>query len=279
MLRNYLKLALRTLAKYRVYGAINLLGLSLGISLSGFLLLYVQQEFSFDRHIPDHERIYRISWVFHDRPYAVAPEGLTARLQVEYSGIERAINFRMETTELQVPERDVSLDEFQVAHADAGYFDLFPGNPLIGDPKKALGEEGKAVLTESLAKQLFGYATPVGETILVSSSRTDKALPYTVGSVVADVELPQHLNPQIWIHSPGFQDQILAFHGASFVSYAKVREGQSPDYLDESIRNLYEQVEYYDAGVASSLEEWRTKANHDWQLISLADIHFEGGGG
>ncbi|HAA22320.1 MAG TPA: hypothetical protein DCP28_27460, partial [Cytophagales bacterium] len=163
MIRNYLKLTLRTLAKYRLYSTINLLGLALGISLSGFLLLYVQQEFSYDRHTPDHERIYRISWVFHDRAYALAPEGLTDRLEAEFPGIERAINFRMEKTEVSVPDRNLYLEDFQVAHADDGYFDLFPGSPLMGTPGEVLAEEGTAVITESMAQRLFGYPTPVGE--------------------------------------------------------------------------------------------------------------------
>ncbi|HAP60467.1 MAG TPA: hypothetical protein DCR93_13565, partial [Cytophagales bacterium] len=153
-----------------------------------------------------------------------------------------------------------------------------PGSPLMGTPGEVLAEEGTAVITESMAQRLFGSPTPVGETITVASSRTATALPYTIGSVVADVEQPQHLTPQIWIHSPGFQEQSLLFKGVSFVSYAKLQEGQTTEYLSESIRQLYEQVDYHEAGVAISLEDWRAKKTSSWELVPLADIHFYGGG-
>ena len=97
MIKNYMKIMLRTMLKYKSYGLINITGLGVGIACALFILLWVQDELSYDRYHKNADRIYRLVDVrqSHDQVdrYPSSPFGLTPLLQVEFKEQIMAVAF------------------------------------------------------------------------------------------------------------------------------------------------------------------------------------------
>ncbi|MEM1041799.1 MAG: ABC transporter permease [Bacteroidota bacterium] len=206
MLKNYLKVALRTLRKQRLYGTINVAGL--GIGLAGCLLmgLYVWGELAVDGF---HAKADRIVRVVQD-----TPSGSTAKTGGAHAALLEASAAGVEATARLVPwERTISVgdpsagagqplgsksrgpfDEPQFAYADPSFFEVFSFRLASGDPATALAEPGTAVLTEATAEKYFGDADPIGRTVWMYDEYSDPdQIPLVVTGVLADAPGRSHL--------------------------------------------------------------------------------------
>ncbi len=181
MLRNYFKIAFRTLSKNRAYTAINIVGLSIGICACVVIYLLVSFELSHDTFHADKERIYRVvshigiagetyknSGVAAPLPWAAKREMTGAEVvsafHVKY--IDRVFvplgNGKTKTIETGMGGWEP--DKMGFIAADPQYFGVFKYGWLVGNPKQSLAEPFKVVLTESRAKVYFGD-TPLDKII------------------------------------------------------------------------------------------------------------------
>ncbi len=198
MLKTYLKVALRTLRKQKLYGTINVVGL--GIGLAGCLLmgLYVWGELAVDRF---HAKADRIVRVVQD-----TPSGSTAKTGGAHAALLEASTASVETTTRLVPwERTISIGDLdsegrtlfaepRFAYADPSFFEVFSFRLASGDPSTALAEPKTAVLTEATAEKYFGDADPIGRTIWMYDEYSDPdQIPLVVTGVLADAPGRSHL--------------------------------------------------------------------------------------
>jgi putative ABC transport system permease protein len=177
MIKNYFKLALRILQRQKVYSAINIFGLTTGVTASLLILLYVADELSYDRFHPDADRIYRVD--FHgklqDEGFVTATTGLPAAeaIQHEASGVESVIRVdKWMTCPMRYEEN--TFTEMHVMLSDSNFFSFFNFNLLQGNPGEALTGPNKIVISERAAKKYFGYTgagdqSPIGKTLVVGS--------------------------------------------------------------------------------------------------------------
>jgi len=169
MLKTYFRIAWRTLAHHKVYTFINVLGLTLGICACLAIWTIVRYEFSFDRHQPDRQRIYRI--ITAERfskqesetivPAIIPP--LPAAVKAEIPGIEAIAPYHiLFDAKAVVPVQGAAPASFQATPivADAQYFRIMPYTWLAGSSQTALQEPFRVVLTERKARQYFGVASP-----------------------------------------------------------------------------------------------------------------------
>ncbi len=172
MVGNYLKIAIRNLFRQRNYTIINIVGLTIGIAVFLMIMMYVQHEISFDKNIPDRERIYRCVEIQHpagidDQHVAVTMGPLGPALVEDSLEIEKATRLMFVST---VP---IGTDDFQfnqplVSFADQNIFDLFVIRLIKGDTAIALDDPMTIVLSEKVAEKLFGSAEEAyGEVITV----------------------------------------------------------------------------------------------------------------
>lgn len=273
MIRNYIQLSLRFLQKYLGYSLINILGLSVGISLSGLLLIYVNQEYAFDRHIPDHERIYRLGGSHFDQYYSVNPRGISYRLKADFAGIEAAMEYDVDEFEIIPPNAPSSTQLHDVAVTDQAYFELLPANFVQGDPQNALTKPSTVVLTEPMAQQLFGQTDVLGRTldILDREGGTDS---YVISGVVKPSSQPVHYEPKIWLHPKERLAPELSFRGASVFAYVKLKEGYDKEYIEASAKDLEKLISYPNAEGSDSFEVWHAKRGIGWEPVPLAEVHF-----
>ncbi|MEM7297120.1 MAG: ABC transporter permease [Bacteroidota bacterium] len=168
MFKNYFKITWRNLFRQKLYSAINIGGLAIGITVFILISIYVQHERSYDLHYENAENIYNIyqrqktNFSLGTDLYAVTPPALPSTLIEEYPEVINATTLDIYNTLIQ-KEDDGYVED--VLFADEHYFEVFKHTFLKGDPATALSDKTGAVITESFAKKVFGDEDPIGQKI------------------------------------------------------------------------------------------------------------------
>ncbi len=169
MLKNYFTIAVRNLLRQKSYSLINALGLALGVACFILLLLFIQDELSYDRHHEKAQRIYRLTEVIKpaehssSQPFSVAPT-----LAQEFPAlIEHAVRFfNMQAPSLTLDNGpDLRFNERRFFFVDSTVFEVFTFPFIKGDPQTALREPYTVVLTEAMAQKYFGGNEALGRTL------------------------------------------------------------------------------------------------------------------
>lgn len=191
MFLNYLKSALRNFNRNKVYSFINILGLSLGITATIFILLYISDELGYDKHFPDYKRIYRVEGDFtinnkHDR-FAVSSLAMGPALQLEIPEIEKYCRF-ISNENLIIRYDNKDFIEKLVYFADSTAPGIFGLHFLEGKPEGALNHPFTLMMSESLAKKYFGNQQAYGRTLITGNGRS-----YKVTGVFKDIPDNTHM--------------------------------------------------------------------------------------
>ena len=172
MIKSYFKIAFRNLLRHKSYSVINIFGLAAGIACCLLILIFVQQEISYDRHFENADRIYRVAAErsFADRSelHAKTPRSLIESLAKDYPEIVQTTRLSQERAERIVARvGENSFHETTFYYADANFFDLFSLPLISGNPATALSEPNTIVLSRKTAEKYFPDTDPIGQTILI----------------------------------------------------------------------------------------------------------------
>jgi len=184
MIKNYFKIALRTLLRHRGFAFINVAGLAVGLACCVLILAYVRHEWSYDRHHENADRIYRLVLDVHTpdetahAAVSVLPFG--PALKAEYPEVLGYVRFHDVTALIEHEGR--RFQEDHVLYTDGAFFDVFTFPLAEGDPATALAAPYSMVLTDAAARKYFGRTGVVGQTL-----RVDNADTYTVTGVLREV--------------------------------------------------------------------------------------------
>ena len=192
MLKNYLKVALRNIARHKVYTIINVLGLAMGICACIIIYIITSYEFSFDRFHPGEERIYRITGELlrnnGEKEFlnSIIPD--VAGIENDIPGFEAKAGLYYYSSVIKIPGKGTRAKEFSdnngVVITWPEYFDIFKYDWLAGNANSALAEPYKVVLSEKQARKYFGKGSLngiIGRTIIYNDS-----LQLTVSGIVKD---------------------------------------------------------------------------------------------
>ncbi len=178
MIGNYLMVALRNIARHKLYSVINIAGLAVGLACVIFIMLFVRDELSYDKWIAGTQDLYRVDAGSNlpGRPtehFALAPFPLPAFMKdhlPEVTAITRLWTFGMTVKVGNRQFRD------EISEADPNLFTML-GLPLVnGDPGQVLQLPESIVLSQSLAKKYFGNADPVGKQVVINKSDCDQKM-------------------------------------------------------------------------------------------------------
>lgn len=191
MLKNLVKIAFRNIIKDKSYSAINIFGLTIGITCSLFLLMYILDELSFDRYHSNSENIYRVVSNIKEPDnaftWAVAQSPLAEELRDNYPEVLNAVRFfGLGRTLYKNGDKQFYEEKFYLA--DSTIFDMFTYPLLQGDAATALDNSFSIVLTEEVAIKYFGSA----EAALGQSLQNPKKEELKVTGVMKDVPLNSH---------------------------------------------------------------------------------------
>ena len=170
MIKNYFKIALRNIIRHKGFSAINIIGLAIGIACSILILLWIQDELSFDNFHKDADRIFIAG-----RDFKVGDqEGRVVRchppfaptMMAEIPEIESAVRFQPAVNKLVTyKEKDISFLENGIFYADSTIFNVFTIPIISGDPTDLLTRKNTIVITQESAKKYFKDADPIGKTL------------------------------------------------------------------------------------------------------------------
>ena len=191
MLQNYFKLAIRNILKHKFFSAINIFGMSIGITSCLLILLYVVDELSYDRFHAGADHIYQVGLHAKIGDQDVSTGNtcppMAETLVKEVPGVEAATRIGNYWGTPSLKYEDKAFTEEKVFHADSNFFEFFSYELLEGDASTALEEPNTVVLTKSIATKYFGNDSPLGKLITVGGYQT-----YKVTGVAADAPLNSH---------------------------------------------------------------------------------------
>ncbi len=197
MLKNYLKISLRSFKKNFLYASLNVLGLTIGFTAVIFILIYLHYETSFESFHNQSERIYRASYRYesggeYDVHWARVPVDYVNELPNDIPEIEKLVRFQNhERKYIRVAD-----EKFRPKHAyvtDPEVFQVFNFPLIAGNSETALVQPRSVVLTETMARRYFGSTDVVGRDLYVSGGLASEELLYKVTGVMANVPSNTHL--------------------------------------------------------------------------------------
>ncbi len=175
MLINYFKITLRNLYKEKIYAAINISGLSLGIACCIILGLFLHSEFTYDRYNLKHKRIFRVATEFNmngtEKSYPSASRVVGPLLARDYPEVEAYVRFRATGRPVFQYEGESFYWDGGIYLADDNVFDVFTHDIIYGNPDSALSDLNSMAISESFAKKCFGNENPIGKIISTSSGQ------------------------------------------------------------------------------------------------------------
>ena len=277
MYKNYLKIAIRNLARHKSFSIINIVGLALGIAISLIIYLWILDELSYDRFHKDSDRIYRLSvdGFFGNEPFntvnTAAPTAKTFLRELDQ--IEEATRV-LKGWDKQVSYKEKIFSENFFMYADSNFFEFFSFELLKGDPHNVLDDSCSVVITETTAKRYFGNENPIGKAL-----SSDEGRDYMVTGVCADVPANSHfkfdfiasLNTFNWV-----LDDSYGWISLSFATYLKLTSNADTAALSQSMNKIALQH------IAPQLEEFLGVAIDDFAssgqryriaMHPITDIH------
>jgi putative ABC transport system permease protein len=199
----YIKIALRSLHREKLYAAINILGLALAIACAIVLSLYLQGELTYDRYNVNHAKIFRIVNEFNTNgslsTYALTSPMLGPMLKEQYPDIVEDF-VRLQPFNLQTQSGSTLRYEDQAYYwegtyaADKNVLDVFTLDTIYGDPATAMSKPASIAISETVAQRYFGNENPIGKSLQMENGR-----PLDITLVFADQPANTHLKFEVLI--------------------------------------------------------------------------------
>lgn len=281
MFRNYLKIAWRSLLRNKSFSAINILGLSIGMAVCFIILLFVQDELSYDRFNVKANNIYRIDFKANinegkiNESNVMPPVART--LQQDYPEVKEATRLR----QLGHPHVFVNGKEFydaSLVYVDSNFFNVFTIPFLQGDAHTALLGPRTLVISKAMAKKFFGNENPMGR--LINLNKDKSVPPFTITGVFDEIPANSHFHFDLFgsmINDP--EQSSSSWLSSNYTTYVVLQNGYDYKKLEAKLPGMVEkymgpQIQQY---MGMSLAQFRTKGNElGFKLMPLTKIHLYG---
>jgi putative ABC transport system permease protein len=277
MFGNYIKVVMRNMLQHRGYSFINILGLAVGMACCIIIILYVQDEFSYDTYPENDDRIYRIV-----TDLAVGERGdiHTARtpppwgpvLAKDFQEVESYVRLKTPQVSWMVTYREENKKFYEKGFyfADETVFDFFNLRMTRGNPETALSEPSTVVLTESMAQKYFGNDDPIGKVINI-----DNSFDFTVTGIIEDIPKNSHFECGLLASFKTFYT-VQTGYGLNYgndmsqmfpdvYTYIRLPEGYAPEDFEQQL------VGFIDRYHGENLNRFNAKM--EASLQPLSDIH------
>ena len=265
MIRTYLKIAWRKLAKNKLYTIVNLVGLTVGLTSCMLIALYVINEKGYDRFHANIGQIARVTMAYGEKAgmERTALTGTKAGPQLQRTFPQVQSFVRVYNTSPVVKADGQVFKEKRFLYADSSFLDVFSFRLLSGNRATALAAPDRVLLTQSTARKYFGTANPIGKTVTIENKKD-----FAVTGIIEDA--PE--NSQIRY------DFVASF---SSTNASKTEQWWSANYItylllkpNTSLAGLQKGVNSYMEGVSKNelkMEEGRL----EYTLEPMADVHLK----
>lgn len=200
MIRNYLKIAFRSLLRNKSYAFINATGLAVGIAACLLLFLIVQFELSFDNFHTKKDRIYQVVSEFNYGGISYgrgAPLPVPLALRTDYPQLEKVAGIAEAGGQINIYDAKKQniekkfKDEGGMFYAEPEFFEIFDFPLLSGNAKTMLSEPNTAVLTQEMAEKFFGnWKSAIGKTINIDNDKQGYRITAILKNIPKNTDFP-----------------------------------------------------------------------------------------
>ena len=276
MFTNYLKTALRNLWKNKGFSAINIFGLTAGLTTCMLILFFVADEKSYDKYNVNADKIYRVDgdaqFGGNHFQLAVVQEPMGPTLKKDFPSVKAFARLRNFGGFL-VKKDNYNISEDKVIFADSSLFDVFTLPVIAGNPKTALRDPGCVVITEKTAKKYFNSSDVVGKNLVYNDTGNLK-----ITAVIKDLPKQSHFNFDFFVSLngaiPGWEDGNWVSHNMN--TYILLDRSADPQKLNaqfDAFTGKYMMPQL--KSVLNTDEEGLKKSGNyaHYFLTPLTDIH------
>ena len=214
LLSSYLKTAIRNLARHRIYSAINIIGIAIGLAFCILTFLFVHNEWTYDTFHKNADRTYRVYKQDESGISGITPDPLGPALTEAFPAMQ-TVRFRGGGGKIGTQDRAFQAN---LGFVDPNFLDIFSFPVIHGDPAQALQDKYSVIITEKIAQKYFNNANPVGEQLPIQYFGKE-IQNYTITGIVQNV--PKNSTLQF--------DILLPFERASWV---QAKNEWNTSYLD-----------------------------------------------
>ena len=259
MFLNYILIGIRNILKYKVFSFINLFGLAMGMTVCMLIILMLADQKKYDQFHTNKERIYRVlsHADYNPLPFATAPYPTASTLKNDYPFVEESTQIMIGVGgEATYNEKTMEMRGF---FADDAFFKIFSFDLGRGDENTALQAPNSMVISDDMARLLFGNEDPIGKTI----DFVDRGLHYledknetapvdwgkfTITGVMSDEKVKSHLKFDVLVSSSSrnvlIQEKKIRDYNTNWqnydytFTYVLLNEGKNGDDLDAALSDI-----------------------------------------
>ncbi|MGH7451584.1 MAG: ABC transporter permease, partial [bacterium] len=265
MLKNYLKITLRNLRRNKAYSFINIAGLAIGMACCILILLFVQDELSYDRFHTNKENVYRIQMAWRNpqtgetSENAINPYRLAEAMRTDFPELPQIVRLYPQGRTL-IRRGEKRFNENDFYFVDPNIFEVFSLQLFEGDPATALRDPYTVVITKEIARKYFGDENPIGQSLTYDNDELK------ITGIMAELPRNSHFHcdfiASMAVANQEFSRIVLENWGEMTVyTYLMLPAGTSPVELEGR----------FDAFVKKHMPDWASAVR--LKLIALTDIH------
>ena len=239
MIKNYLKTAFQNIKRHSTYSILNISGMAIGMASAILILLWVQDELSFDRHFKNANELFRI--IVNENSsggevslMAPTPAILPGTLKEQYPEIIRSSRYEPHF-ELRIKKEEEVIQERSVAAVDKDFLKMFDIEFVSGDINNALNAPHNVILSQEMAHKYFGEEDALGKTLPVSLGYT-----MTVTGVVKSLPPNSHIGFDFIIPIEILGESGVPINDWTFLcyNYLELKKGTDSKIFNDKIRWL-----------------------------------------
>ena len=198
MLGNYMKVALRNLLRHKVYSAINIIGLAIGLACCLVIALPVYYHLTFDKFQRNFDRLCRITIIANFKDQEPIGHGgsfgpMGRDFMNDYPEVTGYARLYIDYATAQLRYADTKIEVWNTCYSEPAFFDLFSFELAAGNPKTALSTPNSLVLTQKTAHNLFGDKDPLGQIVELNDGVKGNTTEFVVTGVLKDIPPNSHI--------------------------------------------------------------------------------------
>ncbi len=276
MFKNYLNTIFRNLIRNKIFSFINILGLAIGMACTILILLWVQDELSYDMFNKNADRIYRtaLSGRINNKDFnaATSPAPMGETLQKDFPEVESYTRIAAFAGEHVIQYENKIFNEKHLISVDSSFFKVFTTEFIKGNPATALTQPNTVVLTESTSNKYFSGENPIGKILNI-----ERKYNYVVTGVIKDFPGESHFHFDFLRSLSSLQDsRDPSWLDCKFHTYLLLKRGTDPvefqKKLNIEMRKFVGPQVKANSGI--SLEQFEAAGNrYGYLLQPLKSIH------
>jgi len=285
MFKNYLKTAWRNLLKNKIFSAINVAGLAIGIAAFLLIVNYLRFQYSFDDFNANKDRIYRVPMVITEtsgkpQTFAFTFPALAPAMKKDFPEIEEAVRFRRRWGVVQHGDQKI-IESGMIYYVDASVFHVFSFKFERGSAATAFHQLNDALITHSTAIKYFGNENPIGKTFHYDNED------FVVTGVLRDIPANSHLQFHILLN---YNKYIQLTNGnantswgwSDFYTYLLLKprtdvnalQAKMPAFAERYLGSKMKQEGYSVSFQLQPLKDIHTRSTYDYEMAGSGNFSY-----